>query len=172
MTDLVNDTYVVGDSLTYFGGPHLQALRPKWNIDGQRGRYVNRLNPLLDAYIATYGQPRQVVIALGTNEVDGWTKAGYEEAVSKLLSTTRIVFVTTYRDPNVFGVDRANTQGLYSSWMTEIQNARPNTAIAPWRQRVINNPGLLEDGVHATPHGQTVWADLVDAAMARLMPTS
>jgi hypothetical protein len=170
MTDLVNDTYVVGDSLTYFGAPHLQILRPRWTIDGQRGRYVNRLNPLLDTYIATYGQPRQVVIALGTNEVEAFLKANYEAAVNKLLTETLVVLVTCYRDPAVFGIDRAATMERYSVWMNEIAAVRPNTAISPWRTRVINNPELLHDGVHATAKGEQVWAEMVDAAMTRLMP--
>lgn len=170
MTDLVRDTYVVGDSLTYFGAAQLQNLRPKWTIDGMRGREIDRLNPLIARYIEEYGQPRQVVIALGTNEGDGFTKDVYEDAVAKLLDSTRVVFVTLYRDPKIFGDERADMMYHASEWMNEIANTRPHTAVASWRRRVINHPHLLKDGVHATEHGEYVWATLVDAAMDSLMP--
>lgn len=165
---LKNDTYVVGDSLTYFAKSKLQALRPNWDIDGMRGREIDRLNPLLERYINDFGQPRQVVIALGTNEGEGgFTKDVYERAVAKLLDSTRVVFVTTYRDAKIFGEARAEQQRLASEWMDEIARGRQYTAIAPWRRRVVANPELVWDGVHATEHGEQVWADIVHDAMFR-----
>lgn len=167
--EIVKETYMVGDSLTYHGADELQARRPPWTIDGERGRRIDMLNPLLDEYIQNVGYPKQLVIALGTNEgPDFFTKDVYETAVSKVPDSTRIVFVTMYRDPEVFGQERADFLQQASKWMKEIAETRPNTAIADWRRKINHYPQLLRDGVHANDRGERKWAELIDDAMTLL----
>jgi lysophospholipase L1-like esterase len=154
-------TQVIGDSLTWHGKPHLAAIKPAWGIDGVRGRQANMLIPRIQAFYDTWGSmPKHLVIALGTNE-EGATREMYQEACDMLPAANTVLFVTCYRDPAVFGQARADKMEEISGWMAAIKNSRPNTCLVPWRNKVLNNPELLEDGVHCTPAGEKVWAKMV-----------
>lgn len=160
-------TQVFGDSLTYFGLPWLATDRPAWAIDGVRGREAKYLPGLMEEYKLTYGSyPQRLVIALGTNEI-GATREMYEGEIAKMGSRP-VVLVTCYRDPDVFGQERADKMAEISGWFVDIKNNRPNTALAPWRSKVLNNPDLLYDGVHATTAGEQAWSNCVQEAMDRV----
>lgn len=153
---------VVGDSMTARARPFLRHLRAKWTIDGVGGRKVDLLADRITAYLADNRPPAVVVIALGSNEVLTWSKDDYVAATELLPKRTSVVFVTVYRDPAIFGVERDETMRRYSRWMREIARERPKTGVVPWRMRVINKPYLLLDGVHATdPEGERVWTKMV-----------
>ena len=157
---------VFGDSLTYHGSRPLAESRPRWHVDAVRGRQARAYPRLIQAYTETHGPPRGLVLALGTNEV-GATRELYGRALADLPARTPVVLVTTYRDPAVYGISRARTMARISRWMREAARSRPHTCIAAWRGRVIREPGLLHDGVHATARGEDVWARLVASAMDR-----
>lgn len=167
--------YVVGDSITSGSRSTLQAMRPGWHINGLRGRLVSTLPMLVSEILAVDPNPRVVVLALGTNASWSWSKAEYLAAVDLLPTTTRVLLVTTYRDPdnwsryakdNWDGIDRpwyqrAYIQSHYSTWMREIDVERANVCVAEWRGLVRNRPWLMFDGVHPNPNGHKKWADLL-----------
>ena len=162
---------LIGDSLTHYAAPTLLERRPKWKVDAIGGRKVETLPRRIRDDLATYGVPRHLVIALGTNESPGWTRADYAAAVDMVPRSTEVFFITTYRDPAVFGQDRADIQETYSSWMRSISKYRDNVSFINWRGHVKRNPALLRDGVHATdPEGIRYWVDLVEASIAHNCP--
>jgi hypothetical protein len=162
-------TLVIGDSLTWRGADKLAALHPDWTIDGVRGRSIWSLQPVLRDHIAAEGMPSTLVIALGTNDGDGtWTRADFYRVLTYVAPSTRVVFVTTYRDPVIYGAAETQRTGRVSSWMRAIAVDRPATSVAYWRGEVIADPSLLIDGVHETdPVGEDVWAGTVSAAWGR-----
>lgn len=157
---------VFGDSITFEGASALQALRPAWSINGVRGRQARVYHRLARNYRAVHGRPpRRLVIALGTNEV-GATRRLYRDAVAELPRHATVVLVSTYRDPAVFGEDRAKTMAVITRWMKRVASTRARTCVAPWRAAVMRDPSLLRDGVHASAQGVEVWAGLVSATVA------
>jgi hypothetical protein len=162
-------TLVIGDSLTERGADKLAALHPDWTIDGVGGRSIWSLQPVLRNHIAAEGMPSTLVIALGTNDGAGtWTKADFYRVLTFVAPTTRVVFVTTYRDPVIYGEAETLRTGRVSTWMRAIAADRPHTSVAYWRGEVIADPTLLVDGVHETdPVGEDVWAATVSAGWDR-----
>ncbi|MDP3892542.1 SGNH/GDSL hydrolase family protein [Nocardioides sp.] len=165
--------YVIGDSITRHGERRLQAREPRWDIDGVPGRNVASTDDLLEARMSGTRAPRHVVVALGSNGHREWSKAHYEGAVAVLPPTTRVTFVTMWRDPSVFGPDhpgvykRPSAMRAYSRWVRQISQERPNTCLFNWRRVVRHRPHLLSDGVHPTVQGRVVWARGVSRAVRR-----
>ena len=165
-------TLVIGDSLTYRGQDNLFTLRPDWLIDGVPQRRISTLPDILRDAIAAEGVPETLVIALGTNSNDLWTKQSFLDVLALLPPSTSVIFVTTYRDPNLYPL-AADRMRRLSVWMKQIKAERPRTDVADWRAAAIHYPWLLEDGVHQTdPQGQEHWAALVSNAYRRLHPTA
>ncbi|MBD8871077.1 SGNH/GDSL hydrolase family protein [Nocardioides donggukensis] len=159
-------TVVLGDSLSYWGGGELRARVPGVEVRGKRGRPVTELPGMIEDYLATEGAPSRLVIALGTNNRAGWSKQDYVDAVSLVPARTEVVFMSVHRTPEVFGEERTRTMKRYSRWMRRIAEARPRTQVVPWRRKVIRNPDLLRDGVHATyERGEDVWARMLARAL-------
>ncbi len=152
---------VIGDSITRFGEPYLAAARPRWVVDGVPGRPVSALPRRLRADLATYGVPQHLVIALGQNPRPGWTKGDYRDAARSVPGTTQVYFVTTYRDPAVFGQEAADQQETYSRWMRQIARNRSNVHLMDWRALVLDGTAVLLDGSHPDEPSRQVWADLV-----------
>ena len=48
------------------------------------------------------------MIAPGTNESPGWSRADYVASVGMVPRSTEVFFVRTYRRPEVFGQERAS----------------------------------------------------------------
>jgi hypothetical protein len=162
---------VIGDSITYYAAPALHERRPRWIVDADRAREVGTLPWRISVDLVRYGVPRHVVIALGTNESAGWRRADYSAALSMLPRSSEVFFVTTYRDPAVFGQWRADIQERYSSWMRAIARDRADVRLINWRRDVLADPSLLVDGVHAShPAGIQRWVDLVEATVAHDCP--
>lgn len=160
-TKYVN-TIVIGDSITAMGKPYLQPLRPTWIIDGVAGRNVRTLPGRIKSHLVNDGTPHRLIIALGQNPDPDWTKADYKAATDLLPASTTIYFISTYRDPEIFGQAAADTQATYTKWMREIAGDRPKTHMIPWRARVLDGSVQLADGSHPTdPEGTTYWANLV-----------
>ena len=162
------DAIVIGDSLTYYGKPNLAASRPEWIIDGVRGRPVSALPSRIRANVRAHGVPRHLVLALGQNASEGWTRADYRHAARMVPQRTQVYFVTTYRDPAVFGQDAADQQETYSRWMRNIAAHLANVHVLDWRQLVLDGTAVLEDGSHADEASRQVWADLIDQGVAEV----
>lgn len=160
---------VIGDSLTARSRDKIRKLDPTWIIDGVRGRHVRRLDDVLAEHLTQAAPPDVLVIALGTNESHGWTEDDYVRVTQMVPDTTGIVFVTTFRDPTLWGAARADIQGVYSAWMRHIARTRPLTTSVNWRRRVTHRPNLLVDGTHATdPRGELVWSRMVTAGVDKV----
>lgn len=153
-----------GDSMTVGATPLLRQVRPKWRIDGQWGRGVTVLPSRIDLWLKSHpGRPRLVIIALGTNEQAGWTRAHYVRAMNKFPKGTRFVLVNTYR-PGA-GAAGLSDGRLYSQWMREIDLARPGVTLANWRKVAMADPGMIRDGTHQSAIGLRHWVKaILDAA--------
>lgn len=153
-----------GDSMTVGAKSTLQAIRPKWRIDAKWGRGVSQLPVRMDLWLRSHpGRPRLVIIALGTNEEAGWTRAHYVRSMNKFPIGTRFVFVNTYR-PGAAAAGLSDGR-VYSQWMRDIDLARPGVTIANWRKFAMADPRLIRDGTHQSSAGIKVWVKQVtDAA--------
>jgi hypothetical protein len=164
-------TLVIGDSLTYRATDQLAALHPDWMIDGVPGRGLTALIPVLKKHLAADGAPETLVIALGTNSLPGNNGDVYADAVALVPASTRVVFVTLYRDPVIYGAETADRMRALSHVMSEVAADRPGSVVAWWRSLVVQHPELLVDGVHQTdPDGYAAWVAQVDSAWTRVHP--
>lgn len=163
---------LIGDSTSWRAEDKILAMHPDWKIDGVQGRNVTELVPRIRAHLAVEGvAPRTLVIALGTNGDPGWTKADYVYATELVPASTRIVFVTPFRDAAVYGQASYERMRQYAYWMRTIADDRPRTAVSRWRQYAEAHPERLVDGVHEDdPLGEQAWADCLDAAYSELWP--
>jgi hypothetical protein len=167
--DSSSATIMVGDSITQRGTDELAELRPRWEIDGLAGRNVDCLRQFIADRLAE-GYVHRVVIALGTNAMEGWGPADYQAVVDMIPARAVVVFVNTYRDPAVWPNSgpfrlRAGSQWAYSLGMAGIAaGPRPGVCVANWRAWAMNHPDELSDGVHPDAVGQAAWARIVDEA--------
>lgn len=167
----VSSVWVVGDSLTNEGRQAIWNLRPGWEINAENGRPVDMLPWLIEQRLARGDVPRLVVLALGTNAVQGWGLDDYRAAVAMFPASTKVVLVTTYRDGQAYARDGLYSQlprlqSYYSAWMRQIAAERPDTCVAEWRNVALSHPEYLRDGTHATTYGYKVRArKIVDAAV-------
>lgn len=159
-------TLVIGDSLTYYGRPALKEREPSWIVDGHRGRLVSETPTRIMYWVSKMDrQPERLVIALGSNDVRSWIPTDYR-MVQKMLPNTKIVFVTPWRDPRVFGKARARVMYSYAEEMRSLARHSGRVCIADWAARVRENPDkFLRDGVHQTKYGIRMWSWLVQTRM-------
>ena len=162
--------YMVGDSITWHGLDWLRKRGVTWEVSAIAGRDVSCLPYYIAERMLHETPPTMVVIALGTNATSGWYEEDYQAAVDLLPATTRVTFVTTYRDPEIWhnGLDyrrRAIIQQHYSTFMHNIAAKRKGTGIAEWRNYISIRPNLLRDGVHPTEDGKRAWSYIVSEAV-------
>lgn len=162
--EITSGVIVIGDSISYYSTPEILNRRPNWNINAQRGREVNRLPFIINSMNTDGLVYRAVVIELGTNISDGWSKSDYEAAVAALPGETKKFFVV----PRVHhqGWERNATVNRYGDWMEQIAAVRADTFIIDWRAEVNANPDLLPDGVHPNQEGQNILARIMAYAVA------
>lgn len=167
--DNPSHTFMIGDSLTARGTDDLLALRPAWDIQGLSGRNVDCLVQFIDERLKD-GYISRTVIALGTNATEGWGQAEYQQVVNAIPASSTIIFVNTYRDPDLWPSTnpfrtRGSVQYFYSVDMANIAaGPRAGVCVANWRSWAANHPEHLTDGTHNDAYGQTVWASIIDAA--------
>lgn len=157
-----SSVYMVGDSITALGVDDL--AEPSWTVNGKPGRLVSTLPFFLRGHAE-----QTVVIALGTNAAPGWTEASYRKAIALLPASTRVVLVTTYRDPAYnrspdYKHDPAHSLA-YTQAMIRIAQTRPHTCVVPWRYWARHHNGMLTEGTHPNAAGQKVWASMVKKAV-------
>lgn len=164
-TDPSPHTFMVGDSITAGGKADLQRLRPHWEIQGLRGRNVDCLGPIV-AERLQHGWLSRIVIALGTNAVQGWGQDDYQAVVDMLPAHVVVVFVNTYRDPAHWPATnplrtRARVQYFYSRDMAAVAAGRAKTSVINWRGYAFHHPEMLRDGTHPNWKGKRVWASMI-----------
>lgn len=141
--------YIVGDSITYRSRLQVHQIAPKWAVDGVPGRPVWELPRLLSERMATRPIPKHVVIALGSNGSIAWHKPQYVNAVNLLPATTRVTFVTMWRNPERWGnplkTPNKHSKLLrrYSKYVKQIARQRPNTCLYNWRKVAKNRHSTL-----------------------------
>jgi hypothetical protein len=160
--------FVVGDSMVY------EARLPKsWEVSAVPGRDVSTLPYYIRDRTANRSRLRTVVIALGTNASAGWNRESYTAAIARLPRKTRVVFVSTFRDPVIFSRSavpyrqQAWVQSFYSMWMGKIAAKRKYTCVVPWRQYVTKNSTAVHDGVHPSPYGMRAYVKMLTKAVKR-----
>ena len=159
--------FMIGDSITYLGSDELRAKRPDWYVWAAGGVRVNQLPAAMDHFLWINKAPTMVVIALGTNASPEWTKESFRTQLNRLPATTKVAFVTTWRDSSKFSSSFAYEgskeyyQPTYSQWMIELASERPNTCVVPWRGVASQHPEYIYDGVHPNQQGQNAWSSLV-----------
>lgn len=160
-------TFLVGDSISYRGAGELHARIPV-EVSAVPGRDVGNLPWYVTDRLRAHRKPlKTLVIALGTNATPGWGYDDYRRVTNMVPRKTRIVFVTTYRDPARYSDEpyrgNSSTQVTYTRWMRHIAAVRPRTCVAEWRGYVEKYPSALADGVHPSEWGGKAWANLVAA---------
>lgn len=156
-------TYMIGDSMTAWSE---DSIRSDWRVNAVRGRHAVKMRPLIRRHVNSNAGPAdQVVIALGSNG-HNFTRARYRRTINMLPRSTKIVLVTTYRDPKVFGAHRAARMAKISKWKRTFAKRRGNVCVAEWRGAAMKHgDAILADGVHPNPKGQRIFARRVARAM-------
>jgi hypothetical protein len=162
----LSGTFMVGDSTTYRIAPDLQALKPDWYLDYQRGRSIRTLPSHIDAYLKHNALPANFIMALGTNRCHDpdWSEARLRHAIAKLPSRTNVFLVMVVRAGR-FQADKDAELREYNRYARDLARDRPNTYVIDWRRTVLADPtlnpvtgvsSLLEDGTHETggPRGE------------------
>lgn len=173
-TAATSGPHLIGDSITVQSGPIYKARhQPLATIDAANGRPVSTLTSRIKAKLAAGPAPKLWVLALGTNEGDmKFTRTQFVAAYDLIPRTSQVILVTPWRNPAVFDAARVSNMGTVEKWMKDLDNYRPNSAIASWAWTMRNVPGAAEqyvsdDGVHPTPEGAIKWAELVHQAEGR-----
>lgn len=155
---------VVGDSLEVGTSPHLGANLPGASItvDAVESRSSSEvLAALSENFDEGYDA---VVFDAGTNDDPanpGLLASNLEQAAS-IIGDRCMVIATVNRPPfNGVSVDGIN------SVVTSFAASRSNTQVADWRSAALANPGLLySDGVHPTPDGYALRAQVIAGAIS------
>lgn len=157
---------IIGDSMTAQSRAEVRDLLPGWELDGESGRKVARIVPILREYKEAHGSvPPVVVIALGSNE-QTWFNRVYQYAVDMLPAETTVVFQSLWRDPAVWPRRSARMEQL-TEMMHRVASRRDHTCVSRWRARArADHETLIADGVHPTEQGRLVWARVLERAVA------
>ena len=155
---------VVGDSLEVGTSPHLGAMLPGASItvDAEESRSSSEV---LAALSENFDEGYDVVVFdAGTNDDPanpGLLASNLEQAAG--LIGDRCMVIATVNRPPYAGVTVDGINDVVGSFAA----SRPNTQVADWRSAALANPGLLYgDGVHPTPDGYQLRAQVIAGAIA------
>jgi hypothetical protein len=156
----------IGDSLAVGTAPDLPALLPDWNIevDATGGRitgtsmqvFRSHSDPVdVVAFSAFTADPPQDVATL---------EASVRESVERVYAKC-VAWATLYADGQDFSAANAKLHELAQEYPGRLM-------IVPWAETVAQRPELLADGVHGTPEGFKVRAELYADAARRCLGES
>ncbi len=164
---------IIGDSISVMGSQEIRQLRPYFGLDAIRGSLVDTLQQRLADHLDTYGTPRRLVIALGTNTAPHWSRSKYLAAVDMVPRSTQVLMIAPWVPKN--DKPASESRGklahwrtyYYARWMHDIARERPNVCVIPWRAWAHHNPRMLyqPNGVHPKPKAQWHWAHMIDHAV-------
>lgn len=162
---LPHDVLVIGDSLAQGIEAPLKAALPGWRVrvDGRIGR------PLAEGmgiFARAPSPPAIVAFSLFTNDAPGNT-AALEAAVRSTASRSGgcVVWATIVRPP-LEGVSYDAANALLHRLANDPELA-PRLELVDWAAEVAQSPSLVspKDGVHGTPEGYRVLAQLYATAI-------
>ena len=145
----------VGDSVLVGTGPTLRrALGGRLAVDASVGRQFGD-----DARAVAAGlkrvKPKALVLHVGTN---GYVPADGLAAVLRRARAVPVVVLVTVR------VDKPWEKSVNDAVAYAARHTR-NVVIADWHRATADRDGLLADGVHATPKGARLYAQVVMRAL-------
>jgi lysophospholipase L1-like esterase len=150
---------VVGDSLEVGTSPNLAPLLPGATItvDAEESRSSSAV---LDALAANLDASHSIVVFdAGTNDDPAQPSvltANLAQAAE--LAGDRCMVVATINRPPYNGI---GPEGLNAA-VTSFAASRPNTQLVDWQSAALSDPGILySDGVHPTPQGYRLRAQLI-----------
>ena len=145
----------VGDSVLVGTGPTLRrALRGRLAVDAAVGRQFDD-----DARAVAAGlkrvRPTALILHVGTN---GYVPADGLDAVLHRARALRVVVLVTVR------VDKPWQRSVNDAIADAGRDSR-NVVVADWHRATDGRKDLLADGVHATPKGARLYAQVVMRAL-------
>jgi hypothetical protein len=170
---------MVGDSITYMSTTALDSSLARTGlevltIDAQVGRRMTvkapSLYPGVDVvtYLASTDPPDLWVIALGANDVGQYADAaGYDDQIHEVLRAVPngapLVWVNAWvRDR------RAETETFNRTLAARIER-RPYSLVADWFSHGEDEGVITGDGVHPTPAGIEVFAEVATSGVQELL---
>ena len=154
-TRIPGPVLAVGDSVLVGTGPTLRrALGGRLAVDASVGRQFDD-----DARAVAAGlkrvKPKALVLHVGTN---GYVPADGLAAVLRRARALPVVVLVTVR------VDKPWEKSVNDAVAYAARHTR-NVVIADWHRATADRDGLLADGVHATPKGARLYAQVVMRAL-------
>lgn len=171
----IDTLYMVGDSLTVASTPALEQRFAELGfgdvlIDAQREKRMtmsDRDNPSgrsIVEYLVGVGDGDHSdevwVLALGTNDINQYPSVQevaieVDALLAEVPDDAAVVWVDTFYRQESDGADEINTA------IADRIEARGNAVVAPWSHYAAANGVVSDDGVHQTPSGREVFADVV-----------
>jgi hypothetical protein len=150
----------IGDSVLL--GAAEEAAAVGYDVDVRGCRQVSEGLDVLRKRARGGALPRVVVIALGSNASIAVADV---RAALRILGTSRILGLVTPREIRGMPLDDAATlRAAADRWPRRIE-------LVDWVARTKRQRGLAySDGIHLTPAGQRVMAELLKAPLARVVP--
>lgn len=159
--------YLFGDSITVATArglaESLLADGITTAVNAWSGRPTTPAVDALEAWVADYGAPRRLVMALGTNDIfDPSVMAAQIERVMGIVGPQRTVIWPTVqasrsRQPTSVQVADQRNSGWVNAQIVEASGRHPNLQVVDWSAFLAAKPSrltaYLSDGVHTTSSG-------------------
>jgi hypothetical protein len=173
--------FMFGDSIAVQDSPGLERLLADRGGDSiavhdWSGQPTSAAVDALEEWSRSYGLPRRIVMAVGTNDIfDPPAFAAQVERALKIVGPNRTIYwvnvyaMRTKQSPAMQDADRANSAWI-NHQLDEAAYVHPNLRIIEWSQFLTAQPNrpaqYLRDGVHTTePLGSSARNELIADAV-------
>jgi peptidoglycan/LPS O-acetylase OafA/YrhL len=159
---LANDdiqVLAIGDSVMLGASNYLRQAVNTIMVDAKLGRQVSTAIRLLQEYKDEKRLPPIVIVHLGNNGT--FTPKQFEEMMSVLADTSRVIFLTT-KVPRKW-------QDTNNATLIQGVEAYPSALIVDWNGMSASHPEWFwKDGIHLRPDGAKFYANLVAATLEQI----
>ncbi|OMH24145.1 hypothetical protein BKD30_09650 [Tersicoccus phoenicis] len=153
-----DDVTVIGDSVTVASTAALERDLPGAVIDASVGRSMNDAADVAGRLAGKGRLNRTVVVGLATNA--DFSGARVRELLDVLGPDRRLVLVTGFAPDRVYWTSEANRA------LREAVTDDPRITVADWQTAISAHADwLASDGIHPTPRGQQLYADVIARAV-------